>query len=397
MNMNRYLKRTWAEIDIDSIRSNFALCRTIVKDGVSIIGVIKADAYGHGAPEYAKVLREMGCEWFAVSNLEEALELRKSGIDTPILILGYTPADKAGILAFNNISQAVFDIGYANALSKCAVQQGVQVSIHIKVDTGMSRIGFLYQDNISDEKSIDDMESACKLPGLYPQGIFQHFAVADEGEQGEVYTRLQYELFLDAVNSLERRGINFEIRHCCNSAGATEYREMQLDACRFGICLYGLKSSDKVTNQGGFKPVMSVKTVVSAVKEYEAGTTVSYGRTFTADRKIKVAVVAIGYADGYPRRLSSSGAHMLIHGQKAPVIGRVCMDMCMLDVTDIDSVAEGDIVTVIGTDGQNSVTAEELAELTGTIGYEITCGISKRVPRVYTENGKETEVKNYFA
>ena len=397
--MNEFLKRTWAEIDIDNIEHNFSVCKQIAKQGVSLMGVIKADAYGHGAQVYAKVLSEMGCEWFAVSNLEEALEIRRAGVDTPILILGYTPPEKASELAYNNISQAVFDYPYALKLSECASRQNVQVNIHLKIDTGMTRIGFLYQDNIADGDSIEQMVGVCKMPGLYPQGVFQNFASADEGEHGEVYTRLQYDLFLDAVRRLEGEGIHFEIRHCCNSAATTEYREMQLDACRVGICIYGLKSSKEVKNQDDLKPVMSLKTIVSTVKVIDSGTTVSYGRTFTADKPMKIAVVAIGYADGYPRILSDAGARMIVNGQYAPVVGRICMDMCMLDVTDIKDVKDGDIVTVMGVDAASGkeISADELAEKAQTINYEITCSVSKRVPRVYLKNGKKQSVKNYIS
>ena len=222
---------------------------------------------------------------------------------------------------------------------------------------------------------------------------------ADDGEHGEVYTRLQYDLFLDAVRRLEGEGIHFEIRHCCNSAATTEYREMQLDACRVGICIYGLKSSKEVKNQDDLKPVMSLKTIVSTVKVIDSGTTVSYGRTFTADKPMKIAVVAIGYADGYPRILSDAGARMIVNGQYAPVIGRICMDMCMLDVTDIENVKDGDIVTVMGVDAASGkeISADELAEKAQTINYEITCYVSKRVPRVYLKNGKKQSVKNYIS
>ena len=200
--MEQFLKRTWAEIDLDKIEKNYDICRSMLRDGVKMMGVIKADGYGHGAVAYAKIFSEKGCEWFAVSNIDEALQIRKAGVDTPILILGFTPPEMADVLAYNNIAQAVFDYDYACALSKEAVKQGVEVNIHIKVDTGMTRIGFLYQDSETDAESIDFMEKACKLPALYPQGIFQHFAVADCGDEGEVYTRLQYDLFLDAIKRL---------------------------------------------------------------------------------------------------------------------------------------------------------------------------------------------------
>ncbi len=392
--MEQFLKRTWAEIDLNKIEKNYDICRSMLRDGVKMMGVIKADGYGHGAVAYAEIFSKKGCEWFAVSNLDEALQIREAGIETPILILGFTPAEKAEVLAFNNIAQAVYNREYAAALSKNAVAQGVQVNVHIKVDTGMSRIGFLYQDSEDDAATIDAIEAACKLPGLYAQGIFQHFAVADCGEEGEVYTRLQYDLFLDVIRRLQKRGTDFELYHCCNSAGASEYRDLQLNMARLGIVIYGLTSSDLVKEQWGIEPVMSVKSVVAMVKEIEAGTTVSYGRTFTAANDMKIATIPIGYADGYTRRLSGNGARMIIKGAYVPVIGTICMDMCMVDVTGLD-VKAGDAVTVIGKEGDKAVTVDEIAAKSGTINYEITCDISKRVPRVYVRDGKVVSVQKF--
>ena len=392
--MEQFLKRTWAEIDLNKIEKNYDICRSMLRDGVKMMAVIKADGYGHGAVAYAEIFSKKGCEWFAVSNLDEALQIREAGIETPILILGFTPAEKAGELAFNHIAQAVYNSEYAAALSQNAVEQGVQVNVHMKVDTGMSRIGFLYQDSEDDAATIDEIEKACKLPGLYAQGIFQHFAVADCGEQGEVYTRLQYDLFLDVIRRLQKRGIDFELYHCCNSAGASEYRDLQLNMARLGIVIYGLTSSALVKEQWGIEPVMSVKSVVAMVKEIEAGTTVSYGRTFTAEHDMKIATIPIGYADGYTRRLSGNGARMIINGAYVPIIGTICMDMCMVDVTGLD-VKAGDAVTVIGKEGDKAVTADEVAAKSGTINYEITCDISKRVPRVYVRDGKVVSVQKF--
>lgn len=392
--MEQFLKRTWAEINVDAIEKNYDVCRSMLRDGVKMMGVIKADAYGHGAVMYAKIFAEKGCEWFAVSNIDEALQLRKSGIDSPILILGFTPAHMADILALNNISQAVFNSEYAKDLSQAAVEKGVEVNIHIKVDTGMTRIGFLYQDSETDSESIYKMKEACRLPGLYPQGIFQHFAVADCGKNGEVYTRLQYDLFLDAIKRLEKEGVKFDVHHCCNSAGSSEYRDLQLDMCRLGIVIYGLKSSGEVEEQWGLEPVMSVKSTVAMVKEIEAGTTVSYGRTFTAAEKMKIATIPIGYADGYTRRLSNNKARMIINGNYVNVIGTICMDMCMVDVTGLD-VKSGDAVTVMGKSGDKEISADELAQKSGTINYEVLCDISKRVPRVYIKNEKTIEVQKF--
>lgn len=392
--MEQFLKRTWAEIDLQKIEKNYDVCRSMLRDGVAMMSVIKADGYGHGAVMYAEIFSKKGCEWFAVSNLDEALQIRQAGIETPLLILGFTPPEMASVLALNDIAQAVYHEAYARQLSAQALAQGVQVNVHIKVDTGMSRIGFLYQDTENDAESIDAIERSCRLEGLYAQGIFQHFAVADCGDAGEVYTRLQYDLFLDVIRRLEQRNIRFEWYHCCNSAGASEYRELQLNMARLGIVIYGLSSSKAVKEQWGIEPVMSVKSVVAMVKTIEKGTTVSYGRTFTAEHDMTIATIPIGYADGYTRRLSGKGARMIIGGEYVNVIGTICMDMCMVDVTGLD-VKAGDEVTVIGKDGDKQITVDEVAEKSGTINYEITCDISKRVPRVYVRGDEIVCVQKF--
>ena len=383
--MEEFLKRTWIQIDLDALKQNYNAIRERVSPGAQIISIVKADAYGHGAVHVARELYEIGCRFFAVSNLEEALQLRRAGLGGSILILGYTPPEKAETLAVNDITQAVFDRGYGEHLAACARESGVIVNVHIKVDTGMTRIGFRYQDSEDDRASVDDIESVCRLDGLFAQGIFTHFASADEGADGEVYTRLQFDLFLDVIARLGQRGVQFEMRHCCNSAATLYYPEMQLDGVRPGIILYGLYPSDAVRGACPLRPVMELKTVVSMVKDVPAGSKISYGRTFTAEKEMRVATVPVGYADGYPRALSGK-AYMLINGQKAPVVGRICMDQTMLDVTEIPGVQEGMEVTAFGTDHGASVTVDDLSQMCGVINYEIICGISKRVPQVYLKD-----------
>ncbi|MCR4925684.1 MAG: alanine racemase [Clostridiales bacterium] len=394
--MVEFMKRTWVQIDLDTLRKNFEAIRQAVRPETKIMAVVKADAYGHGVEFTARELVKDGADWFAVSNLEEALQVRKAGIDKPILILGYTPPEYAQQLALNNISQAVFNSDYANKLSKNAVESGVEVSIHIKIDTGMTRIGFTYQDNVRDSSTVDDIEEVCKLKGLYKEGIFTHFAKADEGAQGEAYTRLQYELFTNIIDRLKARGIEFELRHCCNSAATVCYPEMQLDMVRPGIILYGMQPSNQQQRKLDLSPVMELKTVVSMIKKVDKDTSVSYGGTYTTDDEIMVATVPVGYADGYPRSLSNKG-EMLVNGKRVKIIGRVCMDQLMLDVSGIDNISEGLIVTVFGKDDKgNSITADEIAQITGTINYEITCGISKRVPRVFIKDGKTLGITDYI-
>lgn len=390
-----YLKRTWAEIDLDAVESNYRAIRAGLKPGTKICCVVKADAYGHGAERLAQLYEQLGADWFAVSNLEEAEQLRHSGAKLPILILGYTPPCLAAELAENNIAQAVVGPEYAEQLSAEAVKAGVTVRAHIQVDTGMTRVGFFYQNAGRDGASIDAVEHACRLPGLNPEGIFTHFSAADEGENGKAYTQRQFECFTSAISLLEQRGIHFAIRHCANSAAIFDFPEMQLDMVRPGIILYGLMPSGDILHKVNLTPVMSVKSTVALVKTVPPQTCVSYGRRFTSKRPTVVATVPIGYADGYLRRFGE-GAEMLVHGKRAKIIGRVCMDQLMLDITDIPGVKAGDTVTVIGREGSEAVTADFLAELAGTISYEIVCGIATRVPRVFIKDGKETDVLDYL-
>ena len=390
--MADFLKRTWLEIDLGAIRENYQKIRAFVSPGAQVMAVIKADAYGHGVEYTAREMSEAGVEWFAVSNLEEAIQVRRAGIDKPMLILGYTPPEYARQLAVNGISQAVFDQSYGRRLSACAQCDGVQVRIHIKVDTGMTRIGFPYRDNVEDATSVDEIEEICGLPGLYPEGIFTHLSCADEEGSAEVYTRLQYDLFLDIAGRLQRRGISFELRHCCNSAATLHYPEMHLDLVRPGIILYGMLPAPGMRDPLELHPAMEMKTVISQIKEVPPGVPVSYGRTFVTPRQMRLATVPVGYADGYPRALSGN-AEMLLHGQRVPVVGRVCMDQCMLDVTAVPNAQEGDTVTVFG----GGVTVNELAARAGTINYEIICGISKRVPRVFLRGGQVESMTDYMS
>lgn len=393
--MSDFFRRTWAEIDLDAIGHNYRAIRARLNPGTKMCCVIKADAYGHGAEMLAAEYESLGADWFAVSNLEEATQLRNAGIRLPILILGYTPASCAKKLSDLNIAQAVLSAEYAQALSAQAVKDGVKVRAHIKLDTGMSRIGFLFQDPERDDAVIDTVERACRLPGLESEGIFTHFAVADEGENGRDYTAAQFHSFTAAISLLEERGIRFAIRHCANSAAIFDYPEMQLDMVRPGIVLYGLMPSEDLRQKPDLHPAMQLKSIVSLVKTVEPQTSVSYGRCFVTKEMTRVATVPIGYADGYPRRLFEQGS-MLVHGKRAKIIGRVCMDQTMLNVTDIPDVKEGDTVTVFGRDGESFLSVDELAGYNQTINYELVCLVSKRVPRVYFKNGAETGTLNYI-
>jgi alanine racemase len=340
----------------------------------------------------SKLYERLGADYFAVSNIEEAMQLRNNGISAPILILGYTPTECASILAENNISQTVFSYSYAKELSRSAKSDGVSVKIHIKLDSGMGRIGF---DCIHDsEKILDSVAEVCKMDSLVPEGIFTHFAMADEGTDGREFTRLQYERFTNAIVALEERNIRFDIKHCANSATTFDYPEYHMDMVRVGVVLYGLAPSGKVHGCEELTPVMSLKSVISMIKEIGEGDTVSYGCTYTADKKTKIATAPVGYADGFWRSNATCGTEMLIRGQRVNIVGRVCMDQLMLDVTDIKGVREGDYITVIGSDKGESITADELAKNNGTIGYEMICSIGERVPRFYIRNHEIVYVKD---
>ena len=392
--MEKILRRTWAQIDLDAAGENIKQIKKSISPGTKLCATVKADCYGHGYEHMVAEMAAAGADWFAVSNLPEALQLRRCGVSQPVLILGYTPPEQAPALALNDISQTVFCRSYAEALSASAAAAGVQVNVHLKIDTGMSRLGFFYHDTAEDDPALDDAAAACRLPGLRPEGIFTHFSCADCGD-GELFTRLQYDLFLGAINGLSARGVGFELRHCSNSAAILEYPEMHFDMVRAGIILYGLYPSADVEKTVPLTPLMEVKTVISMIKTVPPGTPFSYARTAESDRETTVATVPIGYADGYPRALSNR-AYMLVNGRKAPVVGNICMDQCMLDISGIPDVKEGQTVTVFGRDNGAFLPVETLAEITGTINYELICGLSRRVPRVYLKNGKIVQTTDYM-
>lgn len=384
MNM---VKRTWAEISLNAIEHNYNVIRNKVADGTKVCCVIKADGYGHGAVELSQIYEKLGADFFAVSNIDEGIEIRKSGSKLPIVILGYTPVSEAINLAAYNISQAVFSLEYAKELSEKCVEEDCICKMHIKVDSGMSRIGFMCQEFPRDEYSIEEICEACCLPNLEVEGLFTHFCVSDEDAEGREFTNKQYENFIHVRDSLKKRGVDISVVHCSNSGAIEDYPETCCDMVRAGIILYGLAPSSKLADRLDLVPAMTLKTVVAFVKEVQKGATISYGRTFTADRKMKIATVPIGYADGFIRQNAKDG-YMTVNGKKAKIVGRICMDQTMLDVTDIDDVKTGDEVVVFGTGENGEPTADSLAENTGTINYETVCLVGKRVPRIYIKDGK---------
>lgn len=370
-----FLHRTWAEIDLSALTHNFNLIKSKSENAL-IMSVVKANAYGHSVEDIAPALEKAGTDWFAVSNIDEAVQLRKIGIKKPVLILGYTPVEMAEKLCFYNISQCVYSKEYASLLSENAKQSKVNIKIHLKLDTGMSRLGFDCRDDML--SGIDEAVFSATLDNLICEGVFTHFADSDrEISLDDGFTDRQYERFLKAINHLKQRGINPEICHCSNSAALISDKDKSLNLVRPGIILYGLTPSSASQFNLDFKPVMTLKSVISMVKTIKKGDEVSYGRTFKAEKEMKIATVAAGYADGYPRALSNNG-FVLINNKKAPILGRVCMDQMLVDVTDIENAKMGDEVLLFGKD----LSVDILAEKTNTINYEIVCGISPRVPRV---------------
>ena len=375
--MKQTQTRTWTEIDLSNLEHNYRALRAMLPQGCRFLGVVKADAYGHGAVQVARRLETLGAEYLAVACLDEALELRQARITTPILILGYTPTERAEALLDNGITQTVYDVEMARALSDAAAAAGKTLKIHVKADTGMSRLGWLCGGE-DQSAAVEAIAQVCALPGLEAEGIYTHFANADGDED---YTMLQFTRFLDLLEALKERGITFAIRHCAASAAALKFPCTHLDMVRPGIALYGHypDPSCEGLDGPGLRPVMTLKTRVASVKAVPAGTPVSYGCTHVLDRETKLAALTIGYADGLPR-LCSDKLEVLIGGQRAPVVGRICMDMCMADVTGLD-VAPGDEVEVFG----EHLPIEDVAALAGTIQYELLCAVSPRVNRAYLD------------
>ena len=382
--MESTLRRTWADINLDAIAYNYKTIRQKIGSDVKFLGVVKADAYGHGSIQVGRLLQELGADYLAVSSADEALELRSNGITMPILILGHTPKEQVGRLIEYNITQAVTCKAKADEYSAEAVKCGGTLKIHIKVDTGMSRLGYLC-DNTYFDTGVNGIAEACGLPGLDAEGIFTHFAVADEfGENNDEYTKHQFELFTSVIKAVEERlGHKFKIRHCANTGATARFPETYLDMVRPGLLLYGYGEFAREMN---LRPAMTLKTTVSTIKIYPKGTAISYGRTYVTDKTTRIGVLPYGYADGFLRSLSNNCSLITKEGP-AKLRGKICMDMCMIDITDMPSVDVGSEVEIFGEN--NSV--DDLAALAGTIPYELTCAVSKRVPRVYYRNGEEIE------
>ena len=378
------LRRTWAEIDLDTLARNYRTLKAHIGDDVKFLGVVKADAYGHGSVQVSRCLEEAGADYLAVSSIDEAMELRVGGITMPILILGHTPRDQVQKLIENDITQAVTCEAKAINYSNEAMKLGKTLKVHIKVDTGMSRLGYLCEGDFF-EGGVRGIVEDCQMPGLDAEGIFTHFAVSDEdGEEALAYTQHQFKLFNDVISAVEERwGKKFRLRHCANTGATARYPETHLDMVRPGLLLYGYGDFAKDL---GLQPVMSLKSAVQTIKHYPANTKVSYGGTYTTTRKTRMGVLPYGYADGFLRSLSNKAVVMTSQGP-ARQCGRICMDMSMIDLTDKPNVGVGSEVEIFGK--QNPV--EDLAAAGGTIPYELVCAVSKRVPRVYFKGGEIIE------
>ena len=371
--MNRKI-RTWVEISLNNLEHNYREISSRLPDGCQMLGICKANAYGHGAVRVAQRLQRAGCQWIAVNCYDEAEELRAAGVTMNILLLGPQSANIAVDLATLGVTQAVGSIEYARELNRFLAGTGLRLNAHMKLETGMGRTGF----DVHDDSHLDEMLEALSLPHLNFTGVFTHFAVSDEN--GDPYTQLQFSRFLHAIDCMEQAsGHHFAIRHCANSGAVINYPQMHLDMVRPGLLLYGVFPAAE-TGGLDLRPAMSLYSRVSEVTHHHAGDTISYGRTFTCPHDMRLAVLPVGYADGLLRSLSGKG-DVLLHGKRAPQVGRICMDMCMVDGTDIPEVQPGDGATIFGA----GLSVAEQAEKAGTIPYELLCAMSQRVQRVYID------------
>ena len=387
--MKQY-NRVCARIDLDAIEYNMEMMHKNTREGVSMISVIKTDGYGHGAVQIARMLEPKDYIWgYAVATLDEAVVLRKRGIKKPILVLGCIFPDQWEAAITHEIRFTVYTKEMAEGISELAGKLGKDAYVHIKLDTGMSRLGFLIQ-----EESAEIITGITRLPGLIMEGMFTHFAKADETDK--TFTNKQYEGYLWMKKRLEENGVTFQYYHCCNSAGIIDVKEANLDLVRAGISTYGLYPSEEVEKKNvPLKPALELVSHVAHVKWVDEGTPVSYGGTYITKRRTRIATIPVGYGDGYPRSLSNKG-YVLIHGKEAPILGRVCMDQFMVDVTEIEDVAFGDVVTLVGENEGAHLPVEVLSDLSGRFNYEFVCDLGKRIPREFIRHGEVVEQMDYF-
>lgn len=383
--------RVYAKIDLDAVAWNMEQMKKNLKEGTEMVAVIKTDGYGHGAVQVASMLESYDYVWgYAVATLDEAVVLRAAEIQKPILVLGCIFPDQYWEMLKYEIRMNVYTKEMAEAISALAVEKGEQAYVHIKLDTGMARLGFS-----AEESSIEEIKEIAELPNLVLEGVFTHFAKADE--EDKTFTMMQLEKFEWMTQRLEEEEVTFPYVHASNSAGIIDVRRADYNLVRAGIAIYGLYPSEEVDKEKvQLKPALSLKSHIAFVKDIPAGTPVSYGGDFVSEHQMRIATIPIGYGDGYPRSLSDTG-YVLIRGKKAPIIGRICMDQFMVDVSDIPEVKFGDKVTLIGRDQEEYLPVEKLSELSGRFNYEFVCDLGKRIPRVYVQDGKVEEQVDYFA
>ncbi len=382
--------RVYAEINLDAVSHNIAQIEQRIGKDTKIMGVIKADGYGHGAVPIGKELERMESLWgYAVATAEEAEILRRNGLKKPILVLGAVFPEKYGILAKNEIRPTVYSMKQAGELERFAEKWGCVLKVHLKIDTGLSRLGFQVT-----EEAAEELAQIARMPHIIVEGIFTHFAMADARDK--TMAKEQMRQFQKMKEMVSRRGISIPISHCANSAAMIDLPESGMSLVRAGISLYGMWPSGEVRKENlDLQPALSLKSRIVFLKELEPGRTISYGATYETKKRQRIATIPVGYADGYPRSLSNRG-YVLIHGKPAPVCGRICMDQFMADVTDIPEAEEGDEVTLVGKDGAREISMEEIGDLSGRFNYEFACDLGKRIPRVYRKEGKITETRDYF-
>ncbi|MBU5427416.1 alanine racemase [Tissierella pigra] len=382
------IRPVWAEINLDNLAHNIMEVRKHIKENTLVTAVVKANGYGHGSIDIARTLLNNGADRLAVATVGEAIELRRANINDSILILGYTsPNNYEAILKYDLI-QTIYNYSDAKKLSSKAIELGKKATIHIKIDTGMGRIGFE-----ANEETVEDILKISKLQNIYVEGIFSHFAKADELDKS--YSTIQFKRYMEIINKLENRGLNIKIKHMSNSAGIIDLRDYDLDMVRAGIMIYGLYPSDEVNKEYiVLKPAMALKTKIVHLKTVSRGTGISYGHTFITERESKIATIPIGYADGFTRLLSNK-AEVYIRGKRAKIVGNICMDQCMIDVSHIENIELGDEVVIFGYE-KGHPHVDELGAKLGTINYEIICMVSRRVPRVYISDGKIVKIKDYL-
>jgi len=382
----KYKNRPWAEINVENLRENFRNIKSLTKEGTKVCAVVKANAYGHGSVQVAKILIEEGADYLAVASEGEAIELRQAGIKTPILCLGYVPEVVYEEAIANELDITIYSLEAAEKLSKEAVRLGKNARVHIKLDTGMSRLGFQVED-----ATADAIEKIAGMPGIELVGVFTHFAKADEKDK--TFTEHQYSGYMKIVSEVEKRGVKIQIKHVCNSAGTMDMPQYHMDMVRPGIILYGLYPSDEVMKERlALKPVMTFKASVSHVKDLEAGRGIGYGLRYVTDKTTRIATMPIGYADGFTRMLSGK-ISVKVNGTIVPVVGNICMDQSMLNVDAVETNV-GDEVIIFGEDSDARV--ERLAQALGTINYEIVCMVARRIPRVYMEKNTVLQVVDYL-